>query len=88
MLELEERVSIIENRNLRVASDKAWEISWTRRLLISSITYGFAFILLNLIGHEGAWKHAIIPVIGYMTSTLSLPVVKAAWIKQKLDGKN
>lgn len=88
MPELEERISLIEERNKRVTADKAWEVSWTRRGLVAGLTYGFAFILLNILGHEGAWKHAFVPVMGYITSTLSLPIVKEAWIKQTLNRKD
>ena len=87
MPELEERVQIIEERNARVALDKAWEVSWVRRGLIAFLIYIFAFILLNILQHEGAWKHAAIPVMGYIVSTLSLPPLKAAWIKQRTRKK-
>lgn len=84
----EERFKAIEERNARVESDKAWEISWTRRGLIAGITYICAFILLNILGHEGAWKHALVPVMGYLLSTLSLPMIKEIWLKQKKEKPN
>lgn len=80
---LDERVSAIEERNARVTYDKAWEISWVRRGLIMGITYVCAFILLNILGHDGAWKHALVPVMGYLLSTLSLPPIKKMWIERK-----
>lgn len=88
MSELEDRVTLIEARNLRVAYDKGWETSWVRRGLIAGITYVFAFLLLNVLGHDGAWKHAFVPVMGYLLSTFSLPPVKKMWIahKEKTDG--
>ena len=36
---LEERVSKIEERNSKVEMDKAWEGSWTRKILIAIFTY-------------------------------------------------
>lgn len=39
MKELESRIEKIEERNKRVEMDKAWEISWTRRICICILTY-------------------------------------------------
>lgn len=36
---LEEDIRKIEERNRKVESDKAWELSWTRRGLIALFTY-------------------------------------------------
>jgi len=87
MPDIEARLSVIEQRNLRVEADKAWEVSWTRRGLIAAITYVCAFILLNILGHEGAWKHALVPVMGYLLSTFSLPPIKKLWIERKMERK-
>lgn len=84
---LDERVAAIEERNNRVTYDKAWETSWTRRGLIMGITYVCAFILLNILGHEGAWKHALVPVMGYLLSTLSLPPLKKLWLEKREQNK-
>lgn len=83
MPDLEERVRVIEERNVRVAADKAWEVSYLRRGLIAGITYICAVILLNVLGHDGAWKHATVPVMGYLLSTFSLPPIKKLWIEQR-----
>jgi hypothetical protein len=82
---IEERVAAIEERNNRVSNDKAWETSWVRRGLVAGVTYIFAFILLNILGHEGAWKHALVPVMGYLVSTFSLPPLKEFWIKRRIN---
>jgi hypothetical protein len=87
MLPVEERLQQVEERNARVEFDKGWEISWVRRGLISGITYVCAIILLNILGHDGAWKHALVPVMGYLLSTLSLPAVKKLWITRQIEKK-
>jgi len=87
MPSIEERLAVIEERNLRVSNDKAWETSWLRRGIIAAITYVCALILLNILGHEGAWKHALVPVMGYLLSTLSLPAIKVLWIEQRTNRK-
>lgn len=78
----EERLAAIEQRNQRVQADKAWETSWVRRGLIAAVTYLCGIILLSLLGHDGAWRHASVPVMGYLLSTLSLPPVKRIWMKR------
>lgn len=83
MNDIAERVAAIEERNRRVGDDKAWETSWVRRWLIAAITYLCAVVLLSLLGHDGVLKHALVPVMGYLLSTLSLPVCKTLWLKHQ-----
>jgi hypothetical protein len=87
MSDLEERIKSIEQRNARVSADKAWETSWLRRGLIAGMTYVCAVILLNILGHEGAGKHALVPVMGYLLSTFSLPPIKKMWIERKMKNE-
>ena len=72
----------IQARNRRVEIDKAWETSKTRLFAIMVITYIVAVIFLWAIGAPRAWVSAGMPVIGYVLSTLSLPIIKTWWIKQ------
>ena len=83
---IEQRLTEIERRNMRVESDKAWETSWTRRLLITAVTYIVVSLVLSRIHPEGAWVDAIIPCCGYILSTFSLPPIRALWVK--LNNKN
>ena len=76
-----ESIKQLEARNRRVEANKAWEISWTRRGVISIVIYICAVVLLMFLGHDGAWKHACVPMMGYVVSTLSLPSIKEIWIK-------
>jgi hypothetical protein len=39
-------------------------------------------IYLTLIHNSNPWINAIVPVMGYLLSTLVLAKVKAAWVKQ------
>ncbi|HAX92251.1 MAG TPA: hypothetical protein DCY07_08655 [Rhodospirillaceae bacterium] len=80
---IEKRLQVIEERNKKVEFDKAWETSWTRRLVILGVTYVVVALVLTRIHPEGAWVDAIIPCFGYILSTLSLPPIKAFWIKWK-----
>ncbi len=87
MRELEDRIRAIEERNDRVGSDKAWEVSWLRRGLIAGMTYVCGVILLIILGHEGALKHALVPVMGYLLSTFSLPTIKKLWLEKYFSQK-
>ena len=74
------RISEILERNNRVERDKAWETSKTRRGIIAFITYLTAATFLKLIENDAPLINALVPVGGYLLSTLSLPFVKQWWI--------
>lgn len=79
---LEERLEKIEERNKSVELDKAWETSWTRRLLIVTFTYIAIGVFLSVIRVDRPWLAAIVPAIGFTLSTLTMPFFKAWWIKR------
>lgn len=76
---LEKRLQKIEERNRRVEIDKAWEISWFRRILLMIFTYLAISLYMNAIKVPSPWLNAIIPSIGFLLSTLSLPYFKKLW---------
>ncbi len=80
-MEIEKEIEIIKERNSRVETDKAWEVSWVRRLFISASTYVIAGIWLVVINDSLPWLKAFVPAGGYLLSTLSLPFVKKWWVK-------
>ncbi|MCX6754017.1 MAG: hypothetical protein NTV03_03115 [Candidatus Nomurabacteria bacterium] len=79
----EERLNKIEERNKKVELDKAWETSFVRILSISIITYIAAIFVLYSIGVSKPYLSALIPVLGFILSTQSIPIVKKYWIKNK-----
>lgn len=78
---LEKRIAKIESRNARVESDKAWEVSYTRRFVILLCTYLAIGFYLQLIKAPEPWLNAIVPAVGFSLSTLTLPFVKKIWAK-------
>jgi len=79
---LEKEIEIIKARNLKVEADKAWEISWARRLFIIISTYIIAGIWLVFVVHDTfPFLKAFIPALGYLLSMQSLPFIKKWWIK-------
>lgn len=77
---LEDRISQIEKRNLAVEKDKAWETSWTRRLLITSITYLVVAAYFGLVIGINPWTNALVPALGYLLSTLTIANIKSKWL--------
>ncbi len=72
----------ILERNKRVEADKAWETSKTRRGFIMCITYVTASCFLYMIGNDAFWMNALVPMGGYLLSTLSLPPLKRWWLER------
>ncbi len=84
MSDVSEEIKIIKERNTRVEMDKAWEISFTRRMSIAFLTYLLIVLFLFVIGVAKPWLNAVVPVVGFLLSTLSLGLVKKKWIKRRL----
>jgi hypothetical protein len=79
----EERLQKIEKRNARVEADKSWETSWMRRLLLILFTYLAIGIYMWAIDVNRPWLSAIIPAVGFMISTLTMPFFKKLWLKNR-----
>ena len=80
-LSLEERIARIEDRNGRVEQDKAWEISWTRRISIVLLTYLVVATYLATISNDRPFVNALVPAIGYLLSTLVLTSIRRIFRK-------
>lgn len=78
---LEERVEQIENRNQKVELDKFWETSFTRRIILAIFTYLAIALYLKFIVGIDPWINAIVPSIGFLLSTLTLPFFKSLWTR-------
>lgn len=76
-----ETIERMLERNARVEADKAWEQSYVRIGSIALTTYLCVALVLYIIGVEQFYISAIVPVIGYLLSTLSLPFLKEWWTK-------
>jgi hypothetical protein len=77
--ELKKEIQLLKDRNIRVESDKAWETSWTRRILLSLFTYFAISFYMYAISLPNPWVNAIIPSIGFLLSTLTLSTFKNIW---------
>ena len=80
--DLESQIVKINNRNLKVQTDKAWETSKFRILSICALTYVTISLVFWMVGVENALVNAIIPTLGFYLSTQSLPLLKKWWIER------
>lgn len=76
------QLNAIKDRNQRVEADKAWETSWTRKILVAILTYLVILIFLIMIKAEQPFITAIVPTVGFILSTASLSLGKRIWLKQ------
>ncbi len=82
-MNLEKEIEKIKKRNKRVETDKAWETSVTRRLVICFLTYLVVLLYSYLISkNNNIFFSSIVPVIGFIVSTLSLKLIRAIWEKK------
>jgi len=81
--DIEKEIKKINERNRRVESDKAWETSYTRRVLLTLFTYLAIGIYLHVINIPMPWLNAIVPAVAFMLSTLTLPFFRKMWLKRR-----
>ncbi len=79
--DLEKEIKLIQERNKKVETDKDWETSWSRRLLLALFTYLAISIYMSAISLPNPWLNAIVPSIAFLLSTLTLSVFKRLWEK-------
>lgn len=79
--ELRKEIAEIKTRYKRVEANKAWETSITRKVILMIVTYLVIGLTLMTINNPEPWKNAIIPSLGFLLSTLTLPFIKNFWQK-------
>ena len=79
LTDLETRVLEIEKRNRKVETDKAWETSSFRKVLLFLFTYLAIGIYMQAIDVVSPWVNAVVPAVGFLLSTLTLPFFKRLW---------
>jgi hypothetical protein len=77
--EVKKEIEQIKIRNQKVELDKAWETSYSRRILLLVFTYLAIGLYLRAINVGRPWLNAIVPAVGFLLSTLTLPLFKNLW---------
>ena len=81
--QLQQEIEEIKKRNKRVEADKAWEASWTRRIIILILTYIVIVIFFWFAELSKPFLNAIVPSLAFVLSTLSVPMFKRWWLDKK-----
>ncbi|MBY0539261.1 hypothetical protein K2P56_02400 [Patescibacteria group bacterium] len=81
--EIEKEISAIQERNKKVETDKAWEVSLARKILIAVMTYVVVLLALFVVEAPNPYLNAFVPSTGFLLSTLSLPWFKKKWIESR-----
>lgn len=76
---IEQRLTALKSRNARVEADKAWESSWVRRIAIAILTYVVVVAYLHFVIQIDPWLNALVPVAGFLLSTLTISYLKRWW---------
>ena len=79
---LQKEINTIKLRNLRVEKDKAWETSTARKISIAVLTYLTILVFFITIKVEKPLINAVVPTLGFLLSTLSLPFIKKLWVNK------
>lgn len=87
-MNIEQELADLKARNLRVETDKAWEVSIFRKMTVAVMTYVFAAAVLYVIGNDEIFRNALVPTAGYLLSTQSLPFLKKWWIRKCHNARN
>ena len=83
-MNVEDEIKKIKDRNKKVETDKAWEISLIRRFFIAVLTYIVVLIYSWLISkNNNILLSSLVPVIGFILSTLSLRLIRKIWEKNR-----
>lgn len=83
MVSLQDRIAAIEERNKKVELDKAWETSLVRRASIALLTYGVIAFFLCFTKNSRPLLNAVVPVVGYVLSTLVMSRIRSVWQKNR-----
>ncbi len=78
---MKKEIQSILERNKRVESDKAWEISFTRKIIIAVFTYIVIVLFFLVANLPRPFINPIIPTVGFLLSTLTLPLFKNIWLR-------
>jgi hypothetical protein len=76
---IKSEIDKIKKRNKKVEIDKAWEISWFRKILIAIITYFLIVIFFYFAKLPKPFLNSIVPALAFVLSTLTFPFFKKIW---------
>ncbi len=85
--ELQKEIEKIKERNRKVEADKAWELSWSRKILVAALTYLVVVVFFITAKLPDPYVNALVPSLAFLLSTLSIPFFKKWWTKKVYNSK-
>jgi len=79
---IQREIEAIKERNKRVEADKAWEVSWTRRILVAFSTYILIVLFMYFANLPSPFANAIVPSAAYIISMSAMPYFKKWWLNR------
>lgn len=79
--QISKELAAIKERNSRVEADKAWETSWTRKIIVAVLTYLVIVSFFIIADLPDPFPNAVVPTAAFIISTSSLPIFKKFWLK-------
>ncbi|MCK4553793.1 hypothetical protein KAU19_02430 [Candidatus Parcubacteria bacterium] len=79
--DLQKEIENIKRRNKSVELDKRWETSYARRIALMICTYLILGIYMQAVNIPHPWLNSIVPTVGFLLSTFTLPIFKKLWVK-------
>lgn len=76
-------IESIKARNVRVEANKAWEVSWARRIMIAVLTYIVILLFFLVAALPNPFVNSLVPTLGFLISTLTIDLAKQEWIKRR-----
>jgi len=86
-MNLEQEIENIKLRNQKVEADKAWEISWSRKILIAILTYIVILLFFLVAKLPDPFINPLVPTAGFILSTLTVGLIKKLWLKKVYKNK-
>ncbi len=80
--QIQREIEEIQQRNKRVEADKAWELSWMRRILIALSTYILIIIFMYFARLPSPFANAVVPATAYLVSMSAMPYFKKWWLNR------
>ena len=80
-MNIKDEIQQIKERNKKVEADKSWETSLARKVIIMILTYLIVVLFFYFAELPKPWINSIVPSLAFFMSTLTLPILKKAWIK-------
>ncbi len=80
--DLEKEIRSIKSRNKKVEGDKAWETSFTRRILVAVLTYFVIVLFFYFADLPKPFVNSIVPAVAFLLSTITLSFFKRIWLEK------